>query len=71
MIAKATFKRHHLTGGFLTVSEGKSSFIMERSIVAGMHGTGAVAKSSHDLQVAHTCMHAYAHTHTHEGGGRV
>lgn len=45
---KATYKRKHVIGSLLTVSEGTSIIILEGSLVAGrQHNTGAVAESLH------------------------
>lgn len=44
---KATYKRKYLVGGLLTVAEGESMSIMEESVAAGRHGTGAIAENSH------------------------
>jgi hypothetical protein len=41
-----TLKRKHLTGGLLTVSEGKSMTIMVGSMAAGRGGVGAIAENS-------------------------
>jgi hypothetical protein len=49
-MTKATYRRKHLIGSLITVSEGESIIIMTGS-VTGRHSTGAVAKSLHgDLQ---------------------
>jgi hypothetical protein len=43
---KATYKREHVIGSLLTVSEGKSVIILEGSLVAGrQHDTGAVSRA--------------------------
>ena len=41
---KATYKREHLTGSLLTVSEGKSVIILEVSLVAGRQGVRRVTR---------------------------
>lgn len=44
---QGTYEREHLIGRLLTVLEGKSIIVMEGSVAAGRHGTGAITKSSH------------------------
>lgn len=48
-MTKAAYKRKHLTEGLLTVSEGSSMITMSERMVAGRHGTGAVAESFHQV----------------------
>ena len=51
-MTKATYKRKHLIGSLLTVSEGESMTIMAGSMGEGRrHGAGAVAKHLHLIHI--------------------
>lgn len=46
-MTKETYKRKHLMGAFLTVSENQSTVSMVEREVSGRPGVGVVAESSH------------------------
>lgn len=46
-MTNVTYKRNHLTGGLLAVSEGESMTIMVGNMVAGRRGDGAITESVH------------------------
>jgi hypothetical protein len=47
-MTKATYRRKHLTGGLLRVSESQSmTIIVENMVQAGQHGAGAIFESLH------------------------
>lgn len=44
-MTEAIYKRKHLTGGLLKISEGESMVILAGGLAAGRHGTGEEAES--------------------------